>query len=247
MSDLERALRELDVAWPPTPDVAGAVRARLDAPPRWRGRFAIAVAALALLVGGTLAVPDARSTVFRWLGLKSVEIKHAPPPARSPVGATLGLGKPVTLARAHRDGPVLVPTVLGKPDAVYERTLPTGTTAISLVYRPALLVQSFKASVEPFIQKTIAGTTKAQKLTIGPASAYWLTGAHGFAYTVNGATDYESQRVADRTLLVERPDGVLLRIEDKLSRARRGDRPLSSVRGPVASSPAARSDGPCGA
>jgi hypothetical protein len=221
MSELERALRELDVAWPETPDVAGAVRARLDAPPRWRARFAIAVAALALLVGGTLAVPEARSTVFRWLGLKSVEIKHAPPPPpRSTVGATLGLGRPVTLDRARRDGPVLVPAVLGEPAAVYEMTLPTGTTAISLVYKPELLVQSFKASVEPFIQKTIAGTTRAQKLTIGPASAYWLTGAHGFAYTVNGATDFESQRIADRTLLVERPDGVLLRIEGKLTRAR---------------------------
>ena len=70
------ALRELDVEWPATPDLAAAVSARLGARAarRRRGRagalrLAYVAAALALLFGGTMAVsPDARSTVLRWLG-----------------------------------------------------------------------------------------------------------------------------------------------------------------------------------
>ena len=69
MNDLEHALRELDVDWPATPDLATAVMARIAAaPPKpsWRKRAAVALArARRSRVGGTLAVsPAARSTVL---------------------------------------------------------------------------------------------------------------------------------------------------------------------------------------
>ena len=79
--------------------------------------------------------------------------------------------------------------------------------------------------------------------------AFWITGAHGFAYQsrlgvrVRAAADRRATRCC-----VERRDGLLLRIEGvQHARPRDRDRPLSSVTGPRASSPAARSDGPCGA
>ena len=55
----------------------------MAAPPRfdagWRARLAYVAAALVLLAGGTMAVsPEARSTVLRWLGLDSVEIRREP-------------------------------------------------------------------------------------------------------------------------------------------------------------------------
>src|SRR3954454_17274683 len=131
---LERALRELEPGWPPTPDLAVAVRARIAAPaPRVRRPWvpALAVALGALLAFGVVmsASPSARSTVLRWLGLEGVEVRHAPPTATPPPvrrGAQLGLGTPVRLAAARRAAgfPVPVPSTLGAPAAVYLSRVP---------------------------------------------------------------------------------------------------------------------------
>ena len=50
-------------------------------------------------------------------------------------------------------------------------------------------------------------------MTVDGAPAYWIVGAHGFAYQTGSDGAYEDQRLAGNTLLVERADGVLLRIE----------------------------------
>ena len=55
---------------------------------------------------------------------------------------------------------------------------------------------------------------------VGGDPAYWIEGAHGFAYRRRGAVDYEDQRIAGNTLLVERADGELVRVEGDLDRAR---------------------------
>ncbi len=96
--DLEQALRELEIEWPATPDIAAAVRVRLDEPRRrrswlptgWRMQLAYVAALLLILFAGTMAVsPDARSTVLRWLGISSVEIRKEPP---RPLPAARDLG-----------------------------------------------------------------------------------------------------------------------------------------------------------
>ena len=271
---LEQALRELHVEWPATPDLAAAVRARLEAEPaaagvagsaggvpaprrrragslagvpssrRWRigagaplaarlrpllPRLALAAAAVIALAAGVLAVsPDARSAVERWLGLRSVEVRRVPPPAKptatatpEPPGASLGLGDPVTLAQARRavDFPVPTAPILGTPDAIYLGQVPTGGPRISLLYG-RILITAFRATATPVIQKTVYAATRFERLNVDGARAYWIAGAHGFAYAVpRGNAVYEPQRVADRTLLVER-NGVLLRIEGHISRDR---------------------------
>ena len=48
---------------------------------------------------------------------------------------------------------------------------------------------------------------------------YWITGAHGFAYESPSGGTFEPQRVADKTLLIER-DGLLTRVEGDISKAR---------------------------
>jgi hypothetical protein len=266
--ELERALRELEPDWPPTPDLAVAVRTRIAAEPaaggdarRGRARRAgarltrrgpgtpglgarllrphpaLAAAAVALLVvAGVLAAsPSARSTVLRWLGLKSVEVRHAPPGATPPPvrrGSELGLGPPVTLAAAQRAAGfrVPVPATLGPPAVVYLARVPGTGPRVSLVYAPGrgiprsrisgvgLLITAFRGDPFPLIQKTISGT-RAERLTIAGSPALWLPHAHGFAYATPGGGGFEPQRLADRTLLVER-GGVLLRIEGRITRAR---------------------------
>ena len=240
MNDLETALRELDVEWPRTPDLAAAVttgiaaethvaavdggaaaaspdrrrrrRVWRPAPSGWRTRVAYLAAALVLLGGGTLvASPAARSSVLEWLGLKSVEIKREAP--RPVVGRELDLGRPLAaLPRGTR-----VPRALGAPDTAYATTLPNGTKVVSLVYEgpPKLLVQVFRAQVTPFIEKTLGQGATAERVPDG----YWITGAHGFAYQSANGFGYDRQRLADRTLLIER-DGLLIRIEGETTKAR---------------------------
>jgi hypothetical protein len=243
MRDLHEELTALSVEWPPTPDIAGAVAARLAEPaaaPRrrfaWRPALAYALAAVAAAFALTMAVsPDARSAVLEWLGLKSVEIERreptAPPPQPGTLGDELGLGTPVSLAEARERSPLLrLPQAegLGEPDAIY-----LGGDSVSLVYgeRPgyarasaigaALLVQEFRARVEPFIEKTLGEASELERLTVDGDPAYFITGAHGFAYQ-RGRADvrFEPQRLAGNTLLVERADGLLIRIEGEIDRDR---------------------------
>jgi hypothetical protein len=165
--DLERALADLAAAleFPPTPDLAAAVTARLGeasaaapAPPspaararRWLAglagwrRLAAAGLAVVLLAAAVLvASPGTREAVARRLGLRGigVELGGPPPPTvtTTPGGRLeLGLGDRVTLEEARRrvDWPVLVPAAagLGQPDAVYVNEAVPSGGRVDLVYR----------------------------------------------------------------------------------------------------------------
>jgi hypothetical protein len=170
--DLERALADLaaSLEFPPTPDLAAAVTARLEqapapAPARprrwWPGgpagwrRLAVAGLAAVLLAAAVLvASPGTREAVARRLGLRGigVQIGGSPPAtATTTPGARLdlGLGRRVTLEEARRriDWPVLVPSAPGfeQPDAVFvDQALPVGGR-VDLVYRarPGLPASQF--------------------------------------------------------------------------------------------------------
>jgi len=241
VSELERELRALHVEWPETPDLSGAVAARLAAAPapRRRGRllawldwpaWQVTVALGAVLVAVVMAVPPARSAVLDLLGFGSVRIERAEP-RPSDFGSGLDLGTPTTLEQARREVefPVLVPAAVGRPDSVYLGSAPD---RVDLVYRarpglPAatttrvgLLVTELPAVATPLIEKTVGSSSRIERLTVDGDPAFFITGAdHGFAYLMpGGEAQFESQRLAGPTLLVERPDGLLLRVEGDLTR-----------------------------
>jgi hypothetical protein len=252
MRDLERELRELEVAWPPTPDLAAAVEARLASAPRprraapwarWRAAapwarlwatmpaWQLAVAVAAALIVVVMAVPPARSAILEWLGFASVRIERAEP---SRFGAGLDLGEPVTLDEARRRAgfELVVPEAVGEPDAVYLAPDPVAGTRVDFVYRPrpglprsgttgvGLLVTQFSAAAGVVIEKTAGEGTTVERLAVGDDPAFFLSGArHGFAYASTRDTGFEPPRLAGNTLLVDRADGVLLRLEGELSRA----------------------------
>ncbi len=156
---LEQMLFDLGqvVEFPPTPDLAGAIRARLETEPAtferkdnvrfltpWR---AVAVAAAVLLLflsAALIGLPGFRHTVADRLGVRGVKITfvdETPTPAPSPVGDSLLLGNRVTLAKAKAavSFELKMPTLpgVGDPDEVYLRTLPDGQPMVSFLYYPS--------------------------------------------------------------------------------------------------------------
>jgi hypothetical protein len=144
LPDLDRALADLaaSLEFPPTPDLAAAVTARLaEAPapappaartrlrrwlaglprrPGWR-RLAVAGLAAVLLAAAVLvASPGTREAVARRLGLRGVDIRiGGPPPSTATTRPAdrleLGLGERVSLEEARRrvGFPVLTPAAAG--------------------------------------------------------------------------------------------------------------------------------------
>ena len=163
MTDFEQQLARLrdEVVWPPTPDLASAVAARIAAEPArprrraWpaaldpralvtsrRAAAGVAAAVAILVMAATLAAaPGVRARIERWLGIGAVRIERVDRLPDAAPSADLGLGERTTLAEARRSAPVPVPTItaLGAPDAVYVDRRPRGGSA-SIVYlaRPGL-------------------------------------------------------------------------------------------------------------
>jgi hypothetical protein len=230
VSELELELRELRIEWPETPDIASAVQGRLVAPPRrrsWLDRPAwqLAVASVALITAVVMAIPPARAAVLDLLGFSSVRITREEPRPGT-IGQGLVLGDPVTLEQARRAFPVLVPEALGDPDAVYLDEHPLVGPRVDLVYgsgKVELLITEFRAVAEPLIEKSVGTGATVERLTVGGDPAFFISGApHGFAYMNpdTGEANFEEQRLAGNTLLVERSDGVLVRLEADFSRER---------------------------
>jgi hypothetical protein len=240
---LERELRELDVLWPQTPDVAAAVAERLAVAPAPRARrvwrpswpaWQIGVAIGAALIAVVMAVPPARSAILEWLGFASVRIERVERSVEPPeFGSSLSLGERVSLAEARRRASfdLVVPEALGEPDAVYISPDPVGRTRVDFLYRPrpglprsgttgvGLLVTQFRGSAGLMVEKTAGEGTKVERLRVGGDPAFFLSGVnHGFAYSGDREAAFEPARLAGDTLLVDRADGVLLRLESELSR-----------------------------
>jgi hypothetical protein len=161
--DLDRALADLaaSLEFPPTPDLAAAVSARLDrtpAPARpapaarhwlgglagWRRLAVVGLAAVLLAAAVLVASPGTREAVARRLGLRGIGVEIGGPPP-STVTTTqggrldLGLGERVGLSEARRrvGFGVLVPGAggPGPPDAVFvNEAVPMGGR-VDMVWR----------------------------------------------------------------------------------------------------------------
>jgi hypothetical protein len=164
--DIEARLRDLaaHIDYPPAPDIAAAVRARIAAAPAprprlwwaWRRRVAGVALVVVILAALVLGVSPLRTTVAHWLGIRGVEIvpvQTLPPvptrtqhPSESPAvpGDQLRLGVPVTSAQAQaRLGfAPLVPAALGPPDAIWVRDEEGGVLTLVYLPRPDLRASS---------------------------------------------------------------------------------------------------------
>jgi len=244
VSGLERDLQRLgdELAYPATPELGPAVRARIAArPPRRRlpARRTLAIALVALTLAGGVAiaaVPGLRDSIGDWLGFGSVRIERLPRlpvlPA-GPAGGDLGLGRRTTLAaaRAHVSFPVLAPT--RRPDEIYLASSPPGGQ-VAFVYHPGpglpravgtragLLVAEFRGrQPRTYVAKSLGPGTTAARVRVRGAPGVWISGhPHEFAYLDSrGRARAETLRVAGNTLIWRHGD-VLLRLEARLPKAR---------------------------
>ena len=207
-------LRALELEWPPEPDVAPRVRARLEAQPRRRRwpRIAIPVAVLVLVA----AVPPARSTVLDWLGIGGETIERVPE-TPSPTATPLDLGTRIPLPRD-----ALVPAALGRPDAVYE-----AGDRVTFLYKPRpgmpeVLIDQFPGRTrETYVRKQVGPHTRIDRVTVQGEPGFWLSGAsHSLLYEdPNGTVLDIPARLAGPTLVWRHGDRTL-RLEADIPKSR---------------------------
>jgi hypothetical protein len=238
---LEAALRDVGrhLAWPPTPDLAPAVRLQVErgaevAPlPRRHVRRGLILAAAALFVvlAGTLALsPGLRAAILRFVTLPGVtiEVDETAPPEMTPpaVDAEPFLGRRVALDEARREVsfPVGIPKALGEPDEVY--LLGGGARAlVTLAYRDAsgvpadpetsyavLLTQLEGQPTESLIKKTDL-EARVVPVDVNGEQGYFVQGEHLVYVQAPGANPVPDEpRIAGNTLLWTRGP-ITLRLE----------------------------------
>jgi hypothetical protein len=218
VADLERQLRELggEIAYPRTPNLARAVRARIRPQPAWRRwRVVLAAAAVVLIaVAGAVAVnPDARRAVAGFLGLPGFQIQKVKVlPSPAPFHGT----RAVTLEEARRLAKFTVLTP-GPPERIravaIDETPPGGEVELDLE-GGAIVTQVQGGMDKNFFGKMIGPDGKVTEVNVGGSPGYWFSGAaHIFFYTdAKGQFRNDDLRLAGDTLVFER-NGVIVRIE----------------------------------
>src|SRR5580765_4160711 len=221
MAELETALGQLggEVAFPPTPDLTSAIRGRLERPqPFWRRPVALVLAVVAVAaVAAAFAVPQSRSAILDWLGLRNVSVVRVEKLPTVPARGRLDLGRPVTLAEAKRRAPwLLLPDT--KPDSVWvSESLPGGK--VSLLWgtpsNVRLLLTEFTGRT--YIEKVIGGDTRVERVKIGDAGA-WFEGPHVVMFQDRNGRFRESHARLARNTLVWQMGDVTLRLEGGLTK-----------------------------
>jgi hypothetical protein len=201
MPDLERELLALgeSLAFPPTPDLAASVRARLPerAPTLWPRRLVLVAAVLGAAVVAGLAIPQARSAILRVFGVGAVRVQYVDKlPAVIP-GGPLDLGPEISA----EDAPfrLLESPLLGTPDGLFA----SGNVVTQLYGSPdhvrLLVTQIGGRALRPDVVKKVVGTTtNTDFVSIAgiPEQALWIEGAPHILSLPNAP-----ERLATNTLI----------------------------------------------
>lgn len=244
--ELEQALVELAprYPYPPTPNLATAVRRRIVARPLapvrrltlWRDprRLALAAAVVLVLAGAAALInPTSRDAIAHFFHVRGVIVSRVSPlPSLSPV-TPLNLGRRTTMADAQSavSFTVGVPASLGAPDAVYvDSEVPGGEVALAYTPRPGIplvkptglgvLVTEFRGDLIPgFLSKEVGPSTTLEETSVNGDPGWWIAGEPHLVFVrVSGTDTQVSLRMAANTLIWEH-GGVTYRIESSLSKA----------------------------
>jgi hypothetical protein len=223
VSSLDQSLHELggELAFPPQPDLAPAVLARLHGKPfPWR-RAALAFALVLVALGAALAVPQARSALQRWFhvgGATVVRVETLPPAVeRSQAG---GLGRPVTVAEAGRrlGFPLELPPLHGAP-----RVYMVGDSLASVVLRAhgtTVLLSEFYSYSTQALKKLAVHGTSVEPARVRGAPGLWIEGGPHTLSWIDRSTGYSERPILIHgNVLLWLRGGVTLRLEGRLTKA----------------------------
>lgn len=245
MPELEEQLSALasELEWPPTPALAAKVSLRVQAPTRvwYQSRWALAAAAVVIVLAALLAYPPSREAIAGWVNLHTgiQRVQHVPTPSplpSGPLGKRLGLGEPTTLgaAQSHISWHIAVPSSLGQPDETYLQTPPLGQVQgeVTLVYSARLgipvsgqtgvsvLVTEVRGKVDRnFFAKMLGPGTRLEEVNVNGHAGYWIAGEpHVFIFLdADGNFRDETTRLATNTLIFDN-NGTIVRIEGNLTK-----------------------------
>lgn len=220
MTELEQRLRDLDIAFPETPDVLGAALTRLEPrpAPTWRRRAVLVLAVVMIALVGAFALsPGARATLLEWFGLRGVTVTRVDEVPDASRFDPLGLGERVTLdrARAAVEFPIAVPGgASAAPRQVYlDTTVPGGAVTMTSCCDPTFLFTQLEGSVTPVVEKLVGSGGDISRVDVDGRPGLWVEGDHLLLYVDATETVRELRaRVAGNALLWE-GDGVLYRLE----------------------------------
>jgi hypothetical protein len=214
LPDLERDLVALAVVvdLPAERDLAPAVLSRLHKPThagRWRR--AAGIAALVLVVGlaATMAVPDARTAVLRFLGIKGavvIRVDELPPAAKAPAE----FGESVGIAEAERVVGFR-PLLVGGRDPDDVRIDRFSPSFIMLVYGEPQIRLRLIQMVGGTIEKYALAEQRVERVKVDGRPGIWVEGRH----VVSGL--FGLPRLAGNVLIWEQ-DGLTLRLEGRFTK-----------------------------
>jgi len=229
---LGRAARA--VSYPPTPALTSRVRARIEREPAPR-RLALpalgvrlaasAAAALLLVAGAALAVPQSREALADLFGFGHVQVEVGPvlgppPPTLSPES----FARPAGVVEAARlvDFPLRFATLDGQrldPDAVYLLGEEAALPVVIFVYEEEGfdLYQTRQA----FFGKGVPDPDLIHEISFDGHPALWIDeGGHIASFLdAQGRLIVESRRTVERATLLWEQGGVTYRLETSLSQA----------------------------
>jgi hypothetical protein len=228
VNELERALTALgrELAVPEAPDLLPAVLAGIEPRPARRPQprrwvLAVAVVVLAALAA-TLAIPDARSALFRVLHIGGERIEFVddlPAVSPAPTGLDLDvvLGRRVTLEVARRRAGFDLRELDEAPDRVYLGERGTVWFLFGTPERIRLLVaQTPLLFVEEslFLKKLAGPGTQIEQVAVDGSTGFFLVGEPHLVLLLdaNGQVVEESARLA-KNVLVWESGGVAYRLE----------------------------------
>ena len=207
----------------------------------WGRPVAVAVAALLIVAIALTVYTPSREAIANWVNLhvNIQRVQQLPTPSPLPsgkLGSELGLGLPYTLedAQALVKWKINVPADLGRPDAVYVRTLPAGGE-VTLVYGHAqgipvagqtgvaVLVTEVRGTVRAdYFEKMLGPDTAIEQVSVRGRSGYWVSGSpHIFMFEdASGQPHPDTLRLATNTLIFDSGDGTITRIEAYTSKER---------------------------
>ena len=216
-------------AFPETPDLAGAARARLTKHrPRTRTRLALAFAvALALVAGAVLALsPGARSGLVDLLDrVPGIHIERSVSLPEVPYGQApfYGIEMPLDEAQGHFGRPLRLPKGIGDPVRVYWLQYPPGdmiTAEYGAENGGAKLVFSqWKTGGPDLFYKTLSFNTTAEPAVVDGNPGLWISGGdHAVFYlapedTGTGANHWSQRGYLAGNVLAWRDGDVIYRLE----------------------------------